>query len=171
METYLPLSARKYFFNFCLSISGWLGYNLGKILCKKILQWKFWAPNKKPHYSISTCTTFPTASKSVLCSEKNGLDMALSLLSFYKFSSGLLSLFRNSWCVVKFAKFYIYKNPKLPFPFFISCLDLFFPYECPGLCRHFCIYKIWQILKRFSRQLISPHITNFWRVISNTFLE
>ena len=29
----------------------------------------------------------------------------------------------------------------------------------------FHIYKIWQILKRFFRQLISPHITNFRRVL------
>ena len=28
----------------------------------------------------------------------------------------------------------------------------------------FHIYKIWQILKRFSRQLTSPHIPNFLRV-------
>ena len=55
------------------------------------------------------------------------------------------TLFRNSGCVVKlivkrnaskFTIFYIYENPKLLYPFFISCLDLFSPYECPGLCRH-----------------------------------
>ena len=27
----------------------------------------------------------------------------------------------------KFAIFYVYENPKLPFPFFISCYTLFFP--------------------------------------------
>ena len=69
----------------------------------------------------------------------------------------------------KFAIFYIYENPKLLFPFFISCYFIFLPNECPGLCRHrpghslvkkikllemeneknylgFLIQKIWQIL-------------------------
>ena len=32
------------------------------------------------------------------------------------------------------------------------------------------IYRIWQILKRFSRQLISPRILNFWRVSGNVSL-
>ena len=34
----------------------------------------------------------------------------------------------------KFAIFYIYENPKLLFPFFISCYFIFFPNECLGLC-------------------------------------
>ena len=34
----------------------------------------------------------------------------------------------------KFAIFYIYENPKLLFPFFISCYFIFLPNECPGLC-------------------------------------
>ena len=29
----------------------------------------------------------------------------------------------------------------------------------------FRMHKIWQILKYFSRQLISSHLTNFWRVV------
>ena len=29
---------------------------------------------------------------------------------------------------------YLYENPKLLFPFFISCYFIFFPNECPGLC-------------------------------------
>ena len=37
----------------------------------------------------------------------------------------------------KFAIFYIYENPKLLFPFFISCDFIFFPNECLGLiCGH-----------------------------------
>ena len=36
----------------------------------------------------------------------------------------------------KFAIFYIYENPKLLFPFFISCYFIFSPNECPGLCQH-----------------------------------
>ena len=37
----------------------------------------------------------------------------------------------------KFARFYIYENPKLLFPFFISCYYFIFsPNECPGLCRY-----------------------------------
>ena len=36
----------------------------------------------------------------------------------------------------KFAIFYIYENPKLLFPFFISCYFIFLPNEYPGLCRH-----------------------------------
>ena len=73
----------------------------------------------------------------------------------------------------KFAIFYIYENPKLLFPFFISCYFIFLPNECPSLCRHssghslcknkcsmkwktekatlgFRKYKIWQILQRFA---------------------
>ena len=34
----------------------------------------------------------------------------------------------------KFAIYYIYENPKLLFPFFISCYLAFSPNECPGLC-------------------------------------
>ena len=68
---------------------------------------------------------------------------------------------------------YLYENPKLLFPFFISCYFIFLPNECPGLYRHrpghslgeniklhemenekkhmgFLITKIWQILQRFS---------------------
>ena len=30
------------------------------------------------------------------------------------------------------------ENPKLLFPFFISCYFIFFPNECPGLCRQIC---------------------------------
>ena len=64
------------------------------------------------------------------------------------------ALFRNKKFILdemtrrnasKFAIFYIYENPKFLFPFFISCMDLFYPYECSGLCQ----------------QLISPHIPNF----------
>ena len=74
----------------------------------------------------------------------------------------------------KFAIFYIYENPKLLFPFFISCYFTFSPNECPGLCRHgpghslgkniklqemkneknyigFLVHEIWQILKDFAR--------------------
>ena len=36
----------------------------------------------------------------------------------------------------KFARFYIYQNPKLLSPFFISCNFMFLPNECPGLCQH-----------------------------------
>ena len=36
----------------------------------------------------------------------------------------------------KFAIFYTNENPKLVFPFFISCYFIFSPNECPGLCRH-----------------------------------
>ena len=32
--------------------------------------------------------------------------------------------------------FTIYKNPKLLFPFFISCYFVFPSNECPGLCQH-----------------------------------
>ena len=32
--------------------------------------------------------------------------------------------------------FYIYENPKLLFPFFISCYFNYPPNECPCLCRH-----------------------------------
>ena len=35
----------------------------------------------------------------------------------------------------------------------------------------FRLYKIWQILKRFSRQLISPRIPNFWRVSKHSSLR
>ena len=31
---------------------------------------------------------------------------------------------------------YLYENPKLLFPFFISCYFIFSPNECLGLCRH-----------------------------------
>ena len=31
---------------------------------------------------------------------------------------------------------YIYENPKLLFPFFISCCFIVFPNECHGLCWH-----------------------------------
>ena len=34
----------------------------------------------------------------------------------------------------KFALFYIHENPKLLFPFSISCNFMFLPNECPGLC-------------------------------------
>ena len=40
------------------------------------------------------------------------------------------------WNASKFAIFYIHENPKLLFPFFISPYFIFFPNECPGLCRH-----------------------------------
>ena len=40
------------------------------------------------------------------------------------------------WNASKFAMFYIYENPKLLFPFFISCYFIFSPNECPGLCLH-----------------------------------
>ena len=36
----------------------------------------------------------------------------------------------------KFAIFYMCKNPKLLFPFFILCYFIFSPNECPGLCQH-----------------------------------
>ena len=37
----------------------------------------------------------------------------------------------------KFAIFYKYENPKMLFPFFISCYFIFFPNEFPGLvCIH-----------------------------------
>ena len=36
----------------------------------------------------------------------------------------------------KFAIFHIYENPKMLFPFFISCYFIFFPNECHGLWRH-----------------------------------
>ena len=36
----------------------------------------------------------------------------------------------------KFAIFCIYENPKLLFPFFISCYFIFLPNECPGLWQH-----------------------------------
>ena len=40
---------------------------------------------------------------------------------------------------------YLYKNPKLLFPFFISCYFIFLPDECPVLCR-FCKYgKFWSV--------------------------
>ena len=56
-----------------------------------------------------------------------------------------MTLFRNERFMLdemtrqnasKFAIFYIYENPKLPFPFFISCYFICLPNECPGLCRH-----------------------------------
>ena len=40
------------------------------------------------------------------------------------------------WNASKFAKIYIYENPKLLFPFFILCYFIFFPNECPVLCQH-----------------------------------
>ena len=56
-----------------------------------------------------------------------------------------ITLFRNKrfmldemtrWNASKFAIFYIYENPKLLFPFFISCNFTFIPNECHGLCCH-----------------------------------
>ena len=38
----------------------------------------------------------------------------------------------------------VYENPKLFFPFFISCYFLFFPNECPGLCRQLGKNKVAQ---------------------------
>ena len=51
---------------------------------------------------------------------------------------------------------YLYKNPKLLFPFFILCNFIF-----PLL--NALVYV--DILKRFSRQFIWPHFLNFWRVL------
>ena len=74
------------------------------------------------------------------------------------------------------------------FSFFILCNFIFLPNECTGLCRHrpwyslgnnkklhkmkneknnvgFCIRKIWQIWKRFSRALSWAQTSYFWRVV------
>ena len=40
------------------------------------------------------------------------------------------------WNALKFDILYIYEKPKLLFLFFILCYFIFFPNECPGLCRH-----------------------------------
>ena len=47
----------------------------------------------------------------------------------------------------KFAIFYIYENPKLLLTFFISCYFIFFPNECPGLCRLVWDISRWEMGK------------------------
>ena len=68
-------------------------------------------------------------------------------------------LLRNSGCVIKliaaqrnaskFAIFYIFENPKLLFPFFISCYFIFPPNKCPGLCRHRPEHSLWEKIKQY----------------------
>ena len=78
------------------------------------------------------------------------VDNSLAQLEHQRTRIGM-SLFRNKifmldemirWNASKFAIFYIYENPKLLFPFFISYYFIFFPNECPGLCRFLGILRI-----------------------------
>ena len=53
------------------------------------------------------------------------------------------------WNASKFAIFYMYKNPKLLFPFFISEYSSL-KWKMEKATLGFRIYKIWKILKRFA---------------------
>ena len=67
----------------------------------------------------------------------SGKNTLTSLVSYSLFRNKRFMLDEMTWRnASKFAIFHIYENPKLLFPFFISCYFIFSPNECPGLYWH-----------------------------------